>query len=221
MTGAEGAAEGPLVFVHVPKTAGTSFREALELKLGAAAIAGDYGPKASETSPLVRRHVFEKPDLPLLREELIAAGVRIVCGHVPVQRYAASFGTQNLLVIVRDPVQRLVSEYEHFRRHNGEARPFPEVYRSDRFINHQYKLVSAIEPSEYGFIGLTERYAETVAAANRRFGWKLPVLTSNVGRPSLGIAYQIDPDMEAEVRELNRDDIDYYERMVTEFERRQ
>ncbi len=221
MTGAGGVAEGPLVFVHVPKSAGTSFRDALELKLGAAAIAGDYGPKAVETSPLVRRHVFEKPDLPLLRDELIAAGIRIVCGHVPVQRYAAVFGAQNLLVIVRDPVQRLVSEYEHFRRHNGETRSFPEVYRSERFINHQYKLVSAIEPSEYGFVGLTERYAETVAAANRRFGWDLPVLASNLGRPSLGVAYQLDPGMEAEVRELNRDDIAYYERMVTEFERRQ
>lgn len=221
MTGAGGAAEGPLVFVHVPKTAGTSFREALQLKLGETAVAGDYGPKAVETSPLVRRHVFEKPDLPLLREELIATGVRVVCGHVPVQRYAAAFGTQNLLVIVRDPVQRLVSEYEHFRRHNGETRPFPEVYRSERFINHQYKLVSAIEPAEYGFVGLTERYSETVAAANRRFGWDLPVLASNIGRPSLDAAYQLDPDMEAEVRELNRDDIAYYERMVTEFERRQ
>lgn len=213
--------EGPLVFVHVPKTAGTSFREALLQQLGWRAVAGDYGPKAVETSLLVRRHVFEKPDLPLLRQELIAAGVRIVCGHFPVQRYAATFGTQNLLVIVRDPVQRLVSEYEHFRRHNGETRPFPEFYRSERFIDHQFKLVSAIEPAEYGFVGLTERYAETVAAANRRFGWDLPVLAANLGRPSLDEPYRLDPEVEAEVRELNREDVAYYERMVTEFERRQ
>lgn len=221
MTGAGEGSAGPLVFVHVPKTAGTSFREALALRFGGRAIAGDYGPKAVETSPLVRRHVFEKPDLPQLREDLIAAGVRFVCGHVPVQRYAATFGTGNLLVIVRDPVQRLVSEYQHFRRHNGETRGFTEFYRDPRFINHQYKLVSAIEPAEYGFVGLTERYADTVAAANRQFGWDLPVLASNLGRPSLELSYQLDPGMEAEVRELNRDDIAYYERMVTEFERRQ
>ncbi len=212
--------EGPLVFVHVPKTAGTSFRYALREQFGDAGLAYDYGPQAYETTPLVRRLVHEQPDLPRLREELIAAGVKVLCGHVPAARYADVFGRQNLLVIVRDPVQRLVSEYFHNCRHMGERRPLAEFARDPRFIDHQYRLVSAVAPPDYGFVGLTEHYAETVAAANRRFGWRLRVLEENLGRPSLGAAYELEPALAAEIAGLNRLDLERYRELAAEFARR-
>lgn len=212
--------EGPLVFVHVPKTAGTSFRHALGRQFGEAALALDYGPGAAETSPLVRRLVYEEPDIPRLREEMVAGGLKVLCGHVPAARYADAFGRDHLLVIVRDPVQRLVSEYFHNRKLLGETRPFAEFARDPRFIDHQYRLVATVPPADYGFVGLTERYADTVDAANRRYGWQLPVLRENLGRPSLDTAYQLEPALAALVDDLNRKDLDYYRAMVAEFERR-
>jgi hypothetical protein len=213
-------ADGPLVIVHVPKTAGTSFRHALIHELGADALALDYGPKAIETTPLVRRFVYEQPDLPRLRAEMIAAGQKILCGHVPAARYADVFGRRNLLVIVRDPIQRLVSEFLHFQRHHGETRGFRECVRDPSFIDHQVRLAGAVAPADYGFVGVTEQYAETVALANRQYGWNLPVIQVNLGRPTLSTAYRLEPPLEAEVAELNRLDLEYYRAAVAEFERR-
>lgn len=212
--------DGPLVFVHVPKTAGTSFRHALVHQLGAEALALDYGPKAKETSPLVKQLVYETPDIPRLRQAMIDAGLKVLCGHVPADRYADVFGRRNLLVIVRDPIQRLVSEYQHFRRHHGETRGFLEFFRDNRFVDHQVRMAGAVAPADYGFVGVTERYAETVAAANRQYGWNLPVVQVNLGRPSLNTAYRLEPALEAEVAELNRLDLEFYQAAVAEFERR-
>lgn len=212
--------DGPLVFVHVPKTAGTSFRHALVHQFGEAGLAMDYGPKAFETTPLVRRLVYEEPDVSRLREEMIKAGQKVLCGHVQAERYADAFGRRNLLVIVREPIQRLVSEYQHFRRHHGETRGFVEFYRDSRFIDRQVRMAGAVATADYGFVGLTERYAETVALANRQYGWDLPVVQVNLGRPSLNTAYRLEPPLEAEVAELNRRDLDYYREMTAEFERR-
>ena len=49
--------------VHTPKTAGTSFREALEKHFGKSRIVRDYGPKAGETSDVVREHLYSGDEL--------------------------------------------------------------------------------------------------------------------------------------------------------------
>ncbi len=210
----------PLVFVHVPKTAGTSFRNALQLQLGPAALALDYGKDKPVTSPLVRRHVYEEPDMHALRRAVADAGVKVVCGHISATRYAEAFEARNLMVFVREPIQRLISEFQHFRRHHGYTGSFPEFYRTPGFSNRQLNLAGGVAPEDYGFLGVTECYTESVALANRKFGWNLEVLADNLGRPSLALSYQLVPEMLAEAIELNRQDIEYYEQAVAVFESR-
>jgi len=96
------------VFVHVPKTAGTSFRTAMEDSFGLEAMAFDYGPDSPKTSPLVRDLVYREDNPERLWSELQAGGVRILSGHVRAERYVRYCDPENIMVFLRDPIQRLV-----------------------------------------------------------------------------------------------------------------
>ena len=65
------AANYPLFFIHISKTAGSSFRVAAERYFGKEHVFYDYGPKANETNPDIRTLDYEKRDR-------YAAGMKIV-----------------------------------------------------------------------------------------------------------------------------------------------
>ena len=52
----------PWVFIHIPKTAGTSFRVAAENHLGKGRTVRDYGSKAPYTSPLTESQYYTTQD---------------------------------------------------------------------------------------------------------------------------------------------------------------
>jgi hypothetical protein len=211
---------GPLVFVHVPKTAGTSFRMALEQALGPGAMAYDYGPVSPVTSPVVKRHVYEQPDLDSFRAAVLDSPVRIVCGHFPADKYRDLFGAENSLVFLRDPIQRLISEYQHFVRLNNYTKGFDEFYRDPAFINRQKTFTQGIPLDEYGLLGITEHYEVSLALANRTYGWNLQKLSFNLGRPSLEADYSMEGELAQDVLERNADDIAHYRAALLEFRER-
>ena len=51
-----------LFFVHIPKTAGTSFRKACENYFGTPYSAYDYSPNSSDTSALVLDCMYRNHD---------------------------------------------------------------------------------------------------------------------------------------------------------------
>ncbi len=214
------ATEGPLVFVHVPKTAGTSFRMALEHHLGADAMAYDYGPDSEVTSPVVMRHVYDRPDLREFKAAVQDGHVKVVCGHFFADKYRELFGPENSLVFLRDPVQRLISEYRHYVTYNGYGKEFAEFYRDPAFINCQKRFVQGIPLDGYGLLGITERYKASLEMANRRFGWKLMNLSFNLSRPALDATYSLEGGLVQDLLDRNAEDIAFYRTAVEEFERR-
>ena len=52
----------PLLFVHIPKTAGTSFRKAYSSLIPAHKTYCDYGEESVETSPVIQKWIIEKGD---------------------------------------------------------------------------------------------------------------------------------------------------------------
>ena len=69
----------PLLFLHIPKTAGTSFRVAVLQRLGGASrVAFDYGGKHPETHDMVRRHLHaEAPDHAAFRDWLTSPWTKV------------------------------------------------------------------------------------------------------------------------------------------------
>jgi hypothetical protein len=174
--------------VHVPKTAGTSLRLALEKHFGKHRLVRDYGPDAEQTNQLVLDHMYNSTGTSGGREALIEAMKngpgKILIGHFPLKKYAESFKPEKIIAFVRDPLIRACSEYLHRVKSGMFEGSLVQFFQAPSYQNQQAKLLRGI--SNHSFIGITERYNLSLTRINTAYCWKIPVLKRNVGRKGGG-----------------------------------
>ncbi len=211
----------PLYFIHVPKTAGTSFRIGLEETYGSEAIAYNYGLDSRTTSKL-----FLSQDGGLLRDywvlkrRLEGKAIKVVSGHVNAGQYMPILGVMRALTFLRDPLQRMASEYAHFVRHYEYKGSFHDFYSRPIMHNRQSKILHGVDVEAVGFVGLTERYVDSLKLLNARYGIAIPQREDNRGKKSLDAVHEISAEDEAELKQLNKRDIRLYEQAVALFDQR-
>ena len=200
-----------IFFVHVPKTAGTSFRKAVEDLYGSNGVAYDYSLSSSETSDIVCDYVYRQHDMLLFKEVLLRQSIRFLSGHVNAGKYIHLLEASNTLTFLRDPVQRIVSEYYHFVRHNNYQGDLPSFYRKPQFINRQSKMLHSVPIESLGFVGLTERYEQGLAILNHAYGTNIQSVSMNMGRKDKTAEYELPEEQLNEIRSLNEDDLQLYD----------
>ncbi|MCP8900274.1 sulfotransferase family 2 domain-containing protein [Gilvimarinus xylanilyticus] len=210
----------PLFFVHIPKTAGTSFRRAAEKRFGAKRVWSDYGKHKIETSKKVVQYTHHERDYYSLYQAMERDGARMLGGHVPALRYVAGLGVTHTVSFFRDPIQRIASAYSHYVRHKAFEGDFREFYTAKGRINLQSRLFENVPIEAVGVIGLTEAYEQSLDIINDRYDLKLKPLRDNVGRSNIAKPYHIIPEELAELEQLNRKDIALYQQVKTLFEQR-
>jgi hypothetical protein len=103
-------------FIHVMKTAGTSFRRMLE-----AALRDRIFPTEQDLSQRENRWYLSTPEL----IELISSGrldldrIRVVCGHYPARIAEHLPGKWRTAIFLRDPIDRTLSMIAHRKRQGG------------------------------------------------------------------------------------------------------
>ena len=149
-------------FIHIPKTAGTSFRVAAERYFGADRVLYDYGKQSPVTSHSVRAHLYvqETPDMQALLELWQSSNVALIAGHQPLKRFGAKVGLPKTFTFLRSPIERCFSEYLHFQREQRFAGTFREFFASK--ANRQLQALSGVPHQALGFVGITERYRESL-----------------------------------------------------------
>ena len=131
----------PLLFIHIPKTAGTSFNKSAEQLFGVPAFERDYGAGSPDTSPLVTKYIYgETQDTFAFHQAFLAGEKQWMTGHVFAETYLHLFGAANSIAFVRDPVERVISEYHHRRTHFDLDRDFVDFYRDPGETNKQFRL---------------------------------------------------------------------------------
>lgn len=183
-------------------------------------VAYDYAPRAPETWEGVRRHVYGNLDLHALGGELGAAGIVMLGGHVMYRRYASLFAPERVITFLREPIARLVSEHEHACRHNGFTGTLREFAAIPRNQNLQGKMLAGVPLEDAALVGITERYAESLALLEARVGWKVPELVRNVNPKQAALAgrYALDAEVEEELRALNAEDLAFYAEACRRFD---
>jgi len=165
------------LFVHIPKTAGTSFRKSAEELYP---TLGDYGDKSLHTSELIQEHCYKQPDMYSLKRAFDDEN-QILSGHFLSQKYLDFVDTRRILSFVRDPLEQVISHYNHCVTHLDYEGDFETFIKLPRYCNVQSRYLSALPVSLLGFVGLTDKYDESLAFINQKFGLDIAFKQDNVG----------------------------------------
>jgi hypothetical protein len=196
----------PPFFIHVMKTAGTSFRQSIRAQFDEC----DLYPSRLYDPDMFHAHTSIEYLLSASPER--RARIRAYMGHFP---YVATELLRQQLVtmtILRHPVDRTISHLKHLRLRapQSRGRTLDQIYEDPVlnacFLrNHQTKifaLTEADEPTSYmdvvdiddrrlalakhnldrvNLVGLMDRYDEFLEEIEVRFGWRLDSRRRRVG----------------------------------------
>ena len=203
-----------LVSLHIPKTAGTSFRNILKDVYGSGSVAR-----------LDIRRNIELNSKPL-KSKKIKPGIRVLHGHFNYQKFMESFdiaeGTP-VITWLREPAERVISNYFYLdkilrKELNEEKKDLNILAKMEKTLleyaateanrNRMSKFLDGISPEEFYFIGLTEHYEDDLAQLAKRLNWKSYSLHKhNITGRKPGL----DEESLQKIRELNHDDYELYE----------
>ena len=225
-----------VVFVHVPKTAGTTFKHVLR--------ANALGKELQTPNIFISRGGVARPDYPRVVELIKASRqVEVLSGHTPfaLAGHLPPDWAPQYVTLLRDPVKRAVSHYYHlldtYLHPRGEVRPyvdempFEDVLTSVDYVadNLQTRMLCG-DPMPFGeatramldqakrnlaerftLVGLAERFDETLVLLRSRIGYANILYEParvNAGRPR---DEAIPPKLENAAAEANVLDAELYE----------
>lgn len=222
-------------FVHIMKTAGTSFRKMLEETPEISIY-----PTRDELAAHVRRRYLHVDDLLAKIESggLDVSKRQFLCGHFPASFPERLPGTWRTVTFLRDPVRRTLSMIAHNHRQSGRLKRFfkPNVSKflaNEKYVESQIRdyqtKIFALPPTgnvngpfaiddaaferaktrllETDFVGLTEQFAQSIALFQTLSGQRFsPPVYANKGR-----GYSATDADIAMIRKLVPRDIELYE----------
>ncbi|WNZ57242.1 sulfotransferase family 2 domain-containing protein [Microbulbifer sp. MKSA007] len=199
-----------IIFVHIPKTAGTSFRKGADTYFGKNKICRDYGRGSALTSPLVEKWTSGGVDSWGFYQDFDRRGYKFLTGHFHASKYIDIFGVGRMVTFLRDPVDRIISEYNHKIWKQNYKGSFEDFYRSRENINRQLRLVGQEDWSQFGFIGFVDSYEDSLFLLNQKFDIKLPVLRQNVAVNEAVHSRKLTSEQISELHELNAKEYEFY-----------
>lgn len=224
-----------LIFLHIPKSGGTTLHGIIESQYPSQAILTIDGAH-------VQASIAEFKALP----EAERARLQVLKGHMPFGLHEWLPQSSTYITLLRNPVERAISHYYHIVRtphhtHHaavaGTGMDLATFVREgvSRIIdNGQVRLLAAREEMPYGqcsasmleqaksnveryfrVVGFTERFDETLVLLNQEFGWGVNYYhRRNVGKNRPQTASVPDETLRL-IAELNEYDLQLY-RFATE-----
>ncbi|MGK0298775.1 MAG: hypothetical protein ACI9XC_002399 [Gammaproteobacteria bacterium] len=206
-----------LLFLHIPKTAGTSFRVAADNSERGLKIYADYGNRPS-SSRLIRKCYKDKDFSPVAT---ISNQRTILVGHFFLRRYARHYPVQNVISFVREPVQRVLSHYHYMIRTDRYKGSLESFIKDSKYQNVQSRPFSKFPIEAIGFIGLTEKYNESLELINTIYALNIPVKNLNKNKEKPDEPYDASQNIIGLIKEQNQADMQLYEKVCQLFLTRQ
>jgi len=188
------------VFVHLPKTGGSTFAKMLKRT---------YKHRMKiDTNP-------GPPKLPNYEQ------YHVICGtHIPWHKY----DHMPLITFVRDPIERVISHYFFFKGHDPNTGGWRRrkvnqenltVGEFSAIVPNMMTYFAGSDPGRYEFIGVLERWDESVQKFQKLYGINLPVVEKvKVNRRN---KEPVSAEDRTKIAVYQQEDIKLYERIINEF----
>lgn len=225
-----------LIFLHIPKAAGSTLHPILERH---------YSKRIYRTISLPEQlEAFKR--LP----ELERHRIRLLKGHMPFGMHEYLAGHSRYITLLRHPAERIVSHYYYVKRTPGHylhhhlvsgmgLAAFASAGLSGEMDNGQVRLLSGHDQDipcgdctrdlldtakrnieqHFAVVGLTERFDESLALMGISLGWNWTpfYLNRNVTK-NKPVAKQIDPLALAAIQQANPLDFELYDWATMRFQ---
>jgi hypothetical protein len=211
-----------ILSIHLPKTAGSSFRESLQQHFGSA-LHLDYRDKPLDCPR-------EQAKARALDHDLQAvdfADTACVHGHFLAGKYAGLAESMPLQLVtwLRHPVQRLCSHYYYWRQAPGDQ-PITALRRQllaedwslrefalcPRLQNIYSEFLCGVALQSFSFVGISEFYSDDLQQFSQQMlGVELEPRSVNVGSRADGENYEIDAQLCAEIEAFHALDLQLYQ----------
>lgn len=205
------------LFVHIPKTAGTSLRVAAEAYYGESRILRDYGINSTATTEEIKSEVYSQEDVYQISSIAAQHNAVLLAGHIPLAKYAGIIGFPNTCTIFREPVEQVISHYQHAVRNHGFEQDILTFARLKGRRNLQSRLMNNFDPALIGVIGLTEKYRDSLSLLNHHWSWKLRHRKENLSGGWRRSKLELSVNERSEIEQLNKLDRLVYSRAVEVF----
>ncbi len=143
-----------ILFCHIPKTAGTSFRKELERVLPDGTLLCDYGAGNPTTSESLQQRAAQPTD---------KRDWQVLCGHFSLDRYGSRFAPWQLATFVRHPLEQVISHWEHRKRVQGYEGTLEEFALSASGAGQQSRMLNGLPIQLLGFVGVTNQYESSLS----------------------------------------------------------
>jgi hypothetical protein len=211
------SAGADMVFsVHIPKTAGVSFRKIL-----AQLYAEDFLLKYWQMTDAYGRVVTTIP-----------ANIRCIHGHYDPELLLPEYPGARLITWVRDPVERVVSSYFHRLREPDWQHPVTRELHAKKLSllefaglelmrNEMARYIGRRSLEDFAFIGQVEAFESSLARFFREFGFpRIAVPRENCNPERQTTRYSIDGEIRKKIAALNAQDFEIY-RVVSQLATKQ
>ncbi len=198
-------------FVHIPKTAGTSFRKALET---VQPVKADYGAQSIDTSSLIHQYIYKEVNPYQLKQEMLLKPFSLT-GHVTIHKYADFFNLRDIITFVREPIEQIVSHYNHYVTHHNCKDYFENFYRKAQFVNCQRKVLNDVPLSLIGYVGITEAYNDSLTIINKGLNTNIGQLKQNIRQHAHKESSHLSAEVIKELLTLNQQDVQLYQKALS------
>jgi glycosyltransferase involved in cell wall biosynthesis len=206
------------LFIHISKTAGTSFRIALEKQYS---VWGDYGNKTTETNANIQHHVYDQGQPYSLKNQFVTENRTWLMGHVALNKYSDFVSARNIISFVRNPVEQVISHYNHFVTHHGFKGALDEFLQRNSIQNFQSKNLNLLPISLVGFVGITEQYNESLDLINAYYDLNIKPLKINVNNLQVHTRDKLPASTINKIIELSKKDEKLYQQAQLLFKQRE
>jgi len=205
-----------LLSLHIPKTGGVSFRQMLATLFGEA-----YCQTYWE---ITDAHGQVLADFP--------PSVRCIHGHFYAEKLRRRFPGAALVSWVREPVERVASFYYYWQREPDWKNPLCRALHEhdwtlrdfaarDETRNEMSRYFGCVAPEDFAFIGLTERFPESMRLFVQLFHLTaVPAARANANPARSDDTYSLPEDLRSEIAALNAEDCALYRECARLFEER-